>query len=68
MGRKTGPASGRVSGWLVNISVFFFNRVLQVIQDDALTFGSQQTRGFVVTFRSFLKGDDDKYVVNFRCK
>lgn len=51
-----------------NISVFFFHRVLQVIQDDALTFGSQQTRGFVVTFRSFLKGDDDKYVVNFRCK
>lgn len=52
----------------IRISVLFLNRILQVIQDDALTFGSQQIHGFVVTFRSFLKGDDDKYVVIFRCK
>ncbi len=46
--------------------VFFC--VLQVIRNDALTFGSQQTRGFVLTFRRFFKGDDDNYVMIFRCK
>ena len=69
MGRKTGLLL-KGQCWLVKViseyHVFFC--VLQVIRNDALTFGSQQTRGFVLTFRRFFKGDDDNYVMIFRCK